>query len=736
MFRLFREYDEYQKSTDEVLEFQPDNIRYWLRLDYKPHLLWCFDHEWRRVAKTEWLRIMETNRFYPSNLLFCAAENPELRKRILPHRTFSLEPIEILLSLRNQKGNPINPTDFTKIPDLTTYQLALCAFPLIQNHPRFDERHHQVKLYFSIRNDYPLHKDVKPPISTLARHVGVSEFTIRCWRDESKRPQLLTHLENRSTTLEIHQKRVKQLREINRGITSIHDLAYRLKASHFAFGENIQCHPKFPIYLAVATQYLSLLALVEAGYHPRDIEIHFNLPNDKVSGILRNQNRPYLVQFAATIPDSPPHPDRRWLPTTTDASYLPARYIEVPPKITSYEQLFDVLVNLPSPISPDSYLKNKLINFGPSAEVLEQWRIQFGTIRNLEDKILTFGYLIGVSLSDGHFKMKSNFNSYFKIALSKRYSWSKSFGDRVAFYFTYLGIPTKPGTDLPPQKGDPHGAFQWYSCSSPILTWIDQAVLGFKPTETHKETPAKIDWILNAPRSFQIKVLQGMFDGDGWANLSNRVIGIDSKQNQESIHKLLDQVGIRATKYDTEMIRIESKEEIRNALELPIFLSATGRFAALKRIVQMNEAPSLVEPLCDRPLMRKILQLHNENRDLSPGRISILIQEELGIVIGRNAINRLLKKGEEALVIDEIKVRTYFSLLEKFLKEPNEVKHLLFRRVKNETGYKGSLRSMDHWLAGRITFDVKLALSDGYQVSQVLLDNFPQLRRYLPKDHV
>ena len=446
---------------------------------------------------------MEPKHFTPSDLLLQASENPEFRKKIFPSRAFSPESVEILLSLRNQKMNSLNPTDLSMIPDLTTYQLALRAFPLIQNHPRFDERHRQVKLYFCIRNACQLHGDVKLPINTLARYVGVSEFTIRYWRNGSRRPQLLKNLENRATTLVIHQKRVSQLREIDNGITSIHDIVYRLTASHFIFGEEIHNHPKFLDYLADATQYLYFLSLVEAGYHPRDIEIHFNLNNDKVSSILRNQNRPYLIQIVTTIPNSAPHPERSWLPTATDASYLPVRFIEVPPIITSYEQLFNVLDNLPFPFSPDMYLKRKLNNFGPSAEVLAQWRSQFGIIRNLEDKILVFGYLVGASLSDGHFKVVSNFNSYFKIALSKKYFWSKSFGDRVAFYFTNLGIPTKPGTDLPPQKRDPHGAYQWYSCASPLLTWLNHAVLGFKPNETHKETPAKIDWILNAPRSFQ-----------------------------------------------------------------------------------------------------------------------------------------------------------------------------------------------------------------------------------------
>jgi hypothetical protein len=717
------------KTIAVSLEVQPHNIYHWMVLDHQPHLLWLLDLERARVAITECLRNLEAQQTIPSDKLLHAAEDSDFRRKLLPTQPLSTNSIERLLNLRKETFT--NPVKFTKVPNLQTYQSALRAFPLIQEYLQFDELHRQAKLYFLIRERYPLESDIKLPIDAIAQYVGVSELTIRKWRNGISRPLVLSIIEKRALTLKMHQERLEKLREIDKGLNSFQDIVRRLSPSHFIFGDITRNHPNLKKYERDAARYLSILSLVEAGYHPHELEIHFKLPDNIISDILRYQHRPYLIRLAANIPDCSPGPELRWLPTASDTKDLTARYIQVPSKITKIEQLFSILKKLPNLQYPDSFFAIKLSNFGPNETILKQWANQFGPINTIEEKILAFGYLIGASLSDGHIRIRSNINSYFKIALSTKYPWSKTFGNRIAYYYTSLGIPTSPRRDLAPQKGDPHGAFQWYSCNSSILTWIDQAVLGFKPKETHKETPAKINWIIDAPRSFQIKVLQGLFDGDGWANLPNRVIGIDSKQNQESIHKLLDQVGIKATKYDTEMVRIESKEEIRNTLELPIFLSATGRFAALKRIVQMNEAPSLVEPLCDRPLMRKILQLHNENSDLSPGRIGVLIQQELGTVIGRNAISRLLKKGEDALVIDEIKVKAYFSLLEQYLQEPNEVKHRLFRRVKKETGYRGSLRSMDHWLAGRIPIDVKLALSDGYNVSQILLDTFSQLKRYL-----
>lgn len=714
-----------------TLEAKPQIIHRWLVLDQKPRLLWLLDHERTRMAITECLHTLETKQIIPSDEILRAAEDSDFRRKLLPTQPPNTDSIKRLLSLR--KDPSVSTNIFTTIPDLQTYQSALRAFPLIQEHPKFDTLHRQTKLYFLIRESYPLHSEIKLPISAIAQYVGVSELTIRSWRNKSSRPYLLAIIENRATNLRIHQERLEKLREIDKDLYSIEDIARRLSSNHFIFGDIIRDHSSFQNYQRDADRYFSILSLVEAGYHPHGLEIHFKLPDDTIGNILRYQHRPYLIRLATNIPDTPPAPGLRWLPTASDAKNLAARCIQVPSKITKFEQLSPILEKFPNLQNPDSFLKNKLTKFRPNEPVLKQWLHKFGPIQTLEEKILAFGYLIGATLSDGHIKMRSNINSYFKIALSTKYPWSQAFGNRVAYYYTSLGVPTSPGSDLPPQKGDPHGALQWYSCNSPILTWFDQAVLGFKPDETHKETPAKIEWIFNAPRSFQIKVLQGLFDGDGWANLPNRVIGIDSKQNQESIYLLLKRVGIKATKYDTEILRIETKVNIQNALKLPIFLSATGRFETTKRIVQMNNASGLVEPLCNRPLMRRILQLRDENSDLSPGRISVLIHQELGIIVGRNAISRLIGKREKALTIDEVKVKTYFSLLEQYLQEPKAVKQQLFHKVKEETGYSGSLRSMDHWLSGRIPFDVKLALSEGYQVSQKVLNDFPKLNQYLPK---
>lgn len=729
MSREFREYNEDEKELHDDLEEQGLNEQSDIEHQEIKDTIPTVDHERTQMAITERLHNMETQQIFPSDKLLRAAEDSNFRHKLLSTPSPHANSIKHLLSLR--KETSVNPTNFTKVPDLLTYQEALRAFPLIQDHAQFDKLHRQTKLYFLIRESYLLHCDIKLPISAIAQYVGVSETTIRSWRNKSSRPHLLAIIENRAINLKMHQERLEKLREIDQGLYSFQDIVRRLSSKHFIFGDIIRNHPNFTKYQKDANRYLAFLRLVEAGYHPHGLEKHFKLPDDTISDILRYQHRPYLIRLAANIPDNPPGPRLRWLPTASDAKDLTARYIQVPSEVTKFEQLFSILEKLPNLQYPDSFLEIKLTNFGPTETILKQWVNQFGSIQTLEEKILAFGYLIGASLSDGHIKMQSNINSYFKIGLSTKYPWSKTFGNRVAYYYTSLGIPTKPGSDLQPQKGDPYGAFQWYSCNSPILTWFDQAVLGFKPNETHRETPAKIDWILNTPRSFQIKVLQGLFDGDGWANLPNRVIGIDSKQNQESIHRLLEKVGIKAIKYDTDFLRIETKENIRNALKLPLFLSATGRLETMNQIVQMNEAP--VELLCNRLLMRRILQLHDENNTLSPGKISVLIHQELGIVIGRNAISRLIAKGADALTIDEVKVRTFFSLLEQYIQEPCVVKYQLFRKVKEETEYRGSLRSMDHWLAGRIPFDVKLALSDGYQVSQDVLENFPQLRQFQPK---
>lgn len=78
-------------------------------------------------------------------------------------------------------------------------------------------------------------------------------------------------------------------------------------------------------------------------------------------------------------------------------------------------------------------------------------------------------------------------------------------------------------------------------------------------------------------------------------------------------------------------------------------------------------------------------------------------------------------------------MNTYFTLLEQRLRHPNTSGKAIARRVRQETGFQGSLHTMYGWIYnGTIPRDVKLVLSNGYPVITQVLKAYPRLRQYLP----
>jgi hypothetical protein len=714
----------------------PRRVRRWLIEGNKPQLLRILDRERTYAATIEKLKQSEAEHLTSTDEIIHAADNPKFRNQLLPLRELTHRTFEILLSLRRQEvRDTLNPTSFTRISDLATYEKALCAFPLIQSHPRFDKLHRQVKLYFQIRDDQPSRLDERLPIIALAEYAGVDRVTIYNWLNGIMRPSLLVLLEQRASTLIIHQKRVTELREIDSGIRTFEDFVDRLTRRHFIFSEKFQANTNFPKHINDAARYLRVLNLVEAGYHPRDLAIHFKLNKETIGQTLRLHQRPYAIRLAVNIPEHSPDSGLRWLPTLIDDSEVPARFIQAPYNIREYKQLLHLLMQLVALTETDPHFIRQLSEFGPDQNLLKQWTSQFGPIKNLENKIHAFGYIIGTALSDGHIAQESTYSSQFKIELSTAYSWSKIFGDRAAYYLTSLGIPTKPGADSPakpPEKPNPTNT--WYSIKTPLLTWVNETVLGFKPGQTHTDTPAKIDWVLDSPRSFQIRVLQGLFDGDGWALVVGGKIGIASKVNTDFIEQLLLCVGIKPNREKLHQLSIQSQENIQKAAELPIFLSATEKLENINEILRMlDQTRSLGTPIDNLPLIRQIQDIGQDPR-LSLGRIRLKIYKELGITLSPRTIGRIIDQGDERLKIDNDTVQIFFRLLELKQQYPTVPHSQLARRTNEETKNTINFETLRGWLRGNVPRDVKRALSDGYPLSQELLQAYPYLRQYLPKE--
>ncbi len=695
------------------------------------------DHRYvhRQTTTLEKLRKLERDCSNPTDVVLRAADNPEFRAQLLPARELNSHAVETLLSLCHQEGvRFLDPTSFTSINNHTQYNQALRAFPLIQSHHQFDKLHRQVKIYFLLRESTLRHPNETFAFGLLADYAAVSRVTIHYWFKGTFRPRLLGLLEKRAATLTVHQHRVAKLRKAENGIRSLDDLTNRLHSRYFRFSDKLQANPNFSQEINDAVNHLNLLNLVEAGIHPSDLATHFNLHKDTIRQTLRQQFQPHLIRLASNIPKHPPNHKLQWVPTLTNGNGVPNRFIQAPCKIYKYEQLLPVFNQLVTLTNPDSNLTRQLNEFGPSSIIIKKWISQFGLVETLEDKIHAFGYIIGTLLSDGHIALESTYSSQFKIELSSKYSWSKTFGNRVVYYLTCLGVPTKFLGAIPAKPPErPHPCYIWHSVKTPFLTWINEGVLNLEQGQIHSDYPVKINWVLDAPRSFQIKILQGLFDGDSWASVINSEIGIASKVNTDFIEQLLLQVEIKPNKCESNQLLIKTKNTLRQAVELPIFLSATNRFECANKIIHMLDRTRLSPTAIDNlPLIRRIHEIR-QDMHLSIGQIRIKIYEEFRITLSYGAIKRILDNIDERQKIDYDTVQTFFRVLELKQQFPNISHRQLARRAIEETNSTKSIETLRGWIRGNIPRDAKRAFSEGYFFNKEILRVNPYLYKYLPK---
>ncbi|MFX1473971.1 MAG: hypothetical protein ACFFCO_00635 [Promethearchaeota archaeon] len=654
-----------------------------------------------------------------------ASEDPDFRIQYLPPRRFTPEAVEALHSICKD-GNWIDPIHIASISDFTTYQQALCRFPLIQSLPNFDELHTRVRVYFQVLGKYSSQTWSHVPLE----YKGISRYTIYGWIRGTSRPRLLSLLEQRAATIFRIQQRVAKIREGSNGIFTFQDVSDRINTTPFA--HYFKIHPKYKQRCNDAERYLNVLRLIESGYHPSDLGTHFKGLRAVIRRYIERDHRPYLIRIAAGIPNVPTAAGKLWMPTTIDDSRIPSRWVQVPARITDYKQLRQVLEQLPTLTNADKHLSQQLHEYGPAPSFLKEWTHKFGPVNSIEERLSATAYLAGATLSDGHISLESTISSAFSMGLSTKYTWSKNFGDRVAYYYTSLGIPTKPGPIKQPNPPDPHETFQWYSVNTPMLTWFNEAVLGLPPGEGHTHNPAKPEWILTAPRSLQIKFIQGLFDGDGWAIVKGNEIGVFTFNNADFIEQLLNRVDLYPTsKEGKRKLVFRTQEGLKQATALPVFLSATGKQQNSSKIVEMIGGTRQIRTIDNLTTIRLIQEL-GRKPGVSMAQIRELVYDEIGVSIDPQSIKRIIEEGDRRLKIDWRVVRAYFHLLELQLKSPDTPHKHLAIKVHDETSVSRSWQSMTLWLSqGHVPRDVKRALSDGYPVDPKILKKNPQLYQYL-----
>ena len=263
---------------------------------------------------------------------------------------------------------------------------------------------------------------------------------------------------------------------------------------------------------------------------------------------------------------------------------------------------------------------------------MTHWQQQFGPIPQEE----AYAYLLGNLVSDAG-KITPHYTSTrLELNLSLKYDWSQQMGDAVCYYLGLLGIFAEYKTSK--------SRHRWRSQNSPLLTWIKHICLGLTPQQLTTYTPINAPWLLTAPKHIRIKFLQGLNDGDGYANTKYQKLGNACEVNSPFLIEFLLSLGINS-RFLLNRVIIEQQASVIYAADLPFFLHATGRQEKANKLSRMMAARA---QHAGAPMHWKaeyfIEKLAKEGK--SPGEIVEFIFDELGICYYPGRIRKIMKQKE------------------------------------------------------------------------------------------
>lgn len=176
-----------------------------------------------------------------------------------------------------------------------------------------------------------------------------------------------------------------------------------------------------------------------------------------------------------------PKENHKWLFINLDINNTPlSRPIEVPEKIDSWNYVKNVIKQL-KPLNDGHFVKEM-------------------------SKEECLGFILGMIVGDAG-KHGINKDSI-HLAFSKRYESNKNLGEFFCQCLRKLGFKARRIKDY-------KNSYKWISQSSPFFNWIYTVALGLKITENTTFHPIKAKWILNSPKNFIKRFLQGIFESDG-----------------------------------------------------------------------------------------------------------------------------------------------------------------------------------------------------------------------------
>lgn len=275
-----------------------------------------------------------------------------------------------------------------------------------------------------------------------------------------------------------------------------------------------------------------------------------------------------LPAFAACVPLENPRPGWKWLPLKLNTlTNLPERFIQVPERVTSTQDILDVLEQL----FP-----------WDSAEMRELDQEYSGEPLHLE-----FMYLLGLIVSDGGFSHNIEYSANVQFSAAKKYVWASRLGRAFRHAMGRLGFSSSRwANDIRMVLGKMKNCLVWGSETSPLIYWIETVLLGIDISVAKQNQPIDVDWLFQAPSEWTVPFLQGLADGDGCASIKAFCLSIASITNQQLFRRLLKRIGLHST-IDGRSVVIRKQNEIVKASKIPLFRHTTGRLKRLRDLAKM-----------------------------------------------------------------------------------------------------------------------------------------------------
>jgi hypothetical protein len=461
-------------------------------------------------------------------------------------------------------------------------------------------------------------------ISKVSKETGLSKTTIREWLTTDSMPRLFYLILTRESLEDSCQKQIPDFQEyltkmgrLCNGLDSIDSLLKRIDTLYINEIAASQKNWK------QTEEFFEIIQAIKKGAKSYgQIEEMTGIKEERVLRRIRSPLIPRFVGMVSCIPEEPPSSGKKWLPLRITGSRM-KDFIQVPEKIKKPEEILDVLI--------------QLRNFTSSVEK-EDSNPEFSDFGG----IIAFMYFLGLTISDGNFdssKKTVSSSERVKLKLSKKYGWSETAGSAYCQTLNELGFKTVKGKDAYSSYSDIL-LHVWRSEKSPFFVWIRQELLGLRESRNKNENRVQPNWVLNAPKSWRISILQGIADGDGFATTKGLYAAIATYTNQEFVSNLMKSLDIDS--YMTDIaVCIRCIDDIKKAAKLPMFRFAEGRQRRLEELVPMLESMDWSRISEDEE--SSILEFHRQGMKI--GEITEKLWEKYGRVHRRNTIYNIIERN-------------------------------------------------------------------------------------------